>query len=60
MTNQNDLCPFFRQDSAVCAASHRSRIPPAPVRVSWCASDGHEDCPTFLARLLSALAARLR
>ena len=53
MTNTEMRCPFFRTDSAVCTASLRSRIPPAQERASCCAGEGHEDCPTFLARLLA-------
>lgn len=53
MTNRDESCPFYREASAVCAASLRSLIPPRAVRTACCtAGGGHEDCATFLARLL--------
>jgi hypothetical protein len=47
-------CPFLHPAGVVCTAALAPRIPPRAVRVAACRGGDHEDCATFLARLLSA------
>jgi hypothetical protein len=53
-------CPFFNHAAAVCQAALRHCTPPKKVRARTCACGDHEDCTTFLVRLLNRPPARLR
>jgi hypothetical protein len=53
-------CPFFNPAGALCQAALWHRTPPKKVRASTCACGDHEDCTTFLVRLLNRPPARLR
>lgn len=55
MTDQLQQCPFYSPANAVCGASPGSRIPPLPVRESYCRNEDYEDCSMFLAGLLSTV-----
>ena len=46
-------CPFFNPADALCQAALRPRTPPRQLRASACGGGDHEDCTTFLARLLN-------
>jgi hypothetical protein len=60
MNGQHQQCPFFSPEAAVCTASFSSRIPPLTIRKSCCTGEDCENCPTFLARLLTSLRRRKR
>lgn len=46
-------CPFFTPADAICQAALRPRTPPRRVRANACGGGDHEDCTTFLVRLLN-------